>query len=89
MLAVALAVALTLEPLKVTMYHIYNAAGLMVSLSHLQRLCHWILIFFGIVLKHHLQVGSLWHFGRRMYETVFAFSRVHRVMEFPQILLVF
>ena len=54
----------------------------MVSLSHLQRLCHWILIFFERVQKHHLQAGSQWHFGRRVYETVFAFSLVYCEMEF-------
>ena len=50
------------------MYNIYNAAGLlglMVSLSHLQRLCHSI---FGRVLEYDtLWTGNLWHFGRIVF----------------------
>ena len=83
MLVVAFTVALTLEPIKNHYVQYLQCNCLMVSLSHLQRLCHCILIFFGRVRKHHLQVGSLWHLGRKVYETVFAFSLVHCVMEFP------
>ena len=56
------------------MYNIYTAAGLlglMVLLSHLQRLCHSI---YGRVLKYDtLWTGSLWHFGRRFSRKAFAF----------------
>ena len=60
---------------------------MMVSLSHLQRLCHWI---FGRVQEYSSSwMGSLWHFGRKRYEKVFAFSLVY-VMGFPpRTLLVF
>ena len=56
------------------MYNIYNAAGLlglMVSLSHLQRLYHSI---FGRVLEYDtLWMGNLWHFGRMFSGKTFVF----------------
>ena len=49
-----------------------HCGSLMVLLSHLLKLSHW--MFFGRVLKHCLQVGSWWHFGRKVYETVCLFT---------------
>ena len=65
-LLVAIRVTLTLEPIKSlctisTLWLVFF--GLMVSLSHLQRLCHSI---FRRVLEYDtLWMGSLWHFGRK------------------------
>ena len=71
-LTVAYGVTLTLEPIKSHYIVQYLQCGwsscVMVSLSHLQRQCHW--IFVGRVQEYYLWMGSLWHFGRKMYETV-------------------
>ena len=67
------------NPLKVYVHYLQCgwSSCVMVSLSHLQRLCHWI---FGRVLEYSYSwTGRLWHFGRKMYEKVFAFSLVHCV----------
>ena len=73
-LLVAIQLTLTLEPIKSlctisTLWLVFF--GLMVSLSHLQRLCHSI---YGRVLEYNtLWTGSLWHFGRRFSGKAFAF----------------
>ena len=72
------------------MYNIYNAAGflgLMVSLSHLQRLCHSI---FGRVLEYDtLWTGNLWHFGRMFSWKAFAFWMFREIGFPPRTLLEF
>ena len=78
-----LPMALTLNPLKVYVQYLQCgwSSCMMVSLSHLQRLCHWI---FRRILKYNSPLtGSLWHFGRKMSGKVFAFSLVHSVKGFP------
>ena len=67
-LLVAILMTLTLEPIK-SLYTISTLRlvffGMMVSLSHLQRLCHSI---YGRVLEYDtLWTGSLWHFGREVF----------------------
>ena len=72
------------------MYTIFTAAGLlglMVSSSHLQRLCN---LVFGRVLEYDtLWTGSLWHFGRRFFRKVFAFCMFHQMVFPPRTLLEF
>ena len=83
-LTMAFAAALTLNLLKVTMYNIYNAAGLTQSPSEAVPL-NVLWEGPGVLLMDRQSV-ALW----KMYETVFAFSMVHCVMELPlQTLLVF
>ena len=82
-LLVAIWMTWTLEPIKSlctisTLWLVFF--GLMVSLSHLQRLCHSI---YGRVLEYDtLWTGSLWHFGRRFSRKAFAFW-MYREMGFP------
>ena len=89
-LAMAFIVALTLEPIKIYVQYLQcgESSCMMVSLSHLQRLCHWI---FRMVLEYsYLWMCTLQHFGRKIYEKVFGFSLVHHVKGLPlQTLLVF
>ena len=74
-LLVAIWTALTLELIKSlctvsTLWLVFF--GLMVLLSHFQRLCH--LVFDGRVLEYDtLWTGSLWHFGRRLFGKAFVF----------------
>ena len=71
---VPIPMTLTLEPIKSlctisTLRVVFF--GVMVSLSHLQRLCHSI---YGRVLEYDtLWTGSLWHFARRFSGKAFAF----------------
>ena len=83
----ALAVALTLEPIKMSMYNIHSAACpsgcyWQSGLSHLQRRCHC--TFLGGSFELCSPVDSLWHFGRRVSGIAFAFSQLLRAMvQFP------
>ena len=89
-LLVAIWMTLTLEPIKSlctisTLRLVFF--GLMVSLSHLQRLCHSI---FRRVLEYDtLWMGSLWHFGRRFSGKAFAFWVFHGMGFPPRTLLEF
>ena len=73
-LLVAIPMTLTLEPIKsLCTISILRLVffGLMVSFSHLQKLCHFI---YGRVLEYNTRwTGSLWHFGRRFSKKAFAF----------------
>ena len=69
------------------MYNIHIAAGpsgccWRSRLSHLQRRCHCKFLVRSFELCS--QVGSLWHFGRRLIEIAFAFSQLLRMtVHFP------
>ena len=87
---VAIWMTLTLEPIKSlctisTMRLVF--LGLMVSLSHLQRLCHSI---FRRVLEYNtLWTGNLWHFGRMFSWKAFAFWMFREIGFPPRTLLEF
>ena len=90
MLTMAFTMALTLEPIKSlctisTMRLVFLHDGLAQSPSEAVPLD-----FQEGPGVQSSWMGSLWHFGRTMYEIVSAFSLVHRVTGFPpQTLLVF
>ena len=82
-LLVAILMTLTLEPIKslCTISTLGWSSCVMVSLSHLHRLCHSI---YWRVLEYDTHwMGSLLHFGRRFSGKAFALFALFREMGFP------